>query len=246
MNEEIIESKVESVQNAQSVQAVENLIRQTPYQMGVTAVETVVPSVMDIWRDKDSFEQTQRVAVMLSKSQLIPEKYQGKPQDCFVAIEMASRSGLSPLMVLQNLDVVKGKPRWSGQACMAIINSCGRFRDARPEYTGAKGTDKRGCFIRATRVSDGAVVDGTEVTLQMASAEGWTSNSKWRNIPEQMLYYRAAAFFARMYCPSELLGTIVEGEPEDIEASKQRSKIKAASATNALDAAIARGVSDVG
>lgn len=75
--------------------------------------------------------------------------------------------------------------------------------------------------------------------MKMAAAEGWMSNPKWKNMPEQMLFYRAAAFFARMYCPSELLGAIVEGEPEDIEASRQRNVAQRASVTDALDAAIA-------
>ena len=204
----------------------------------VVPVNAPPMNVTNIWVDKDAFEQTQRVAIMLSKSQMIPEKYQNKPQDCFVAIEMAARAGLSPLAVLQNVDVVKGKPRWSGQACMAIINSCGRFRDAHPEYSGEKGTENRSCFIRATRVSDGVTVDGTEVSLRMAAAEGWMSNPKWKNMPEQMLFYRAAALFARMYCPSELLGAIVEGEPEDIEASRQRNISQRASTTAVIDAAI--------
>lgn len=242
MNEEIVEVEVDSVHEVQSASTTQVAPRENTHVTQATDTASVMPSAMNIWTDKVAFEQTQRVAMMLSKSQMIPEKYQGKPQDCFVAIEMASRSGLSPLAVLQNLDVVKGKPRWSGQACMAIIASCGRFKDAHPEYTGTKGTDKRGCFIRAIRVSDGAIIDGTEVTMQMASSEGWMSNPKWRNMPEQMLFYRAAAFFARMYCPSELLGTIVEGEAEDIEASKQRSKVKAAGATDALDAAISGGM----
>ena len=77
--------------------------------------------------------------------------------------------------------------------------------------------------------------------MKMAAAEGWMSNTKWKNMPEQMLFYRAAAFFARMYCPSELLGAIVEGEPEDIEASRQKQSGASAAMTAALDAAIAAG-----
>lgn len=199
---------------------------------------TATPPSADVLTSKDTFEHMQRVAMLLSKSQLIPEKYQNRPQDCFMVIEIANRSGIPPLAVFQGLDVVKGKPRWSGQACMAIINACGRFKNAHPVYIGDKGTPKRACFIRATRTYDGEIVDGTEVSLQMASAEGWTSNPKWRNMPEQMLFYRAAAFFARIYCPGELMGAMVEGEPEDIEISKQRQKVKAASAMDALDTAI--------
>lgn len=199
---------------------------------------TATPPSANVWTSKSTFEHMLRIATLLSKSQIIPEKYQNRPQDCFIAVEIANRLGVSPLVVFQGLDVVKGKPRWSGQACMAIISSCGRFRDAYPVYAGEKGTANRSCFIRAVRLSDGSTVDGTEVSLQMASAEGWTSNPKWRNMPEQMLFYRAAAFFARMYCPNELMGAMVEGEIEDIEVSKQRQKVKAASAMDALDAAI--------
>lgn len=62
---------------------------------------------------------------------------------------------------------------------------------------------------------DGDVLEGTTVTMAMAKAEGWTSNSKWRNMPEQMLAYRAASFFARVHCPETLMGVQVEGEVED-------------------------------
>ena len=36
-------------------------------------------------------------------------------------------------------------------------------------------------------------------------------------MPELMLAYRAAAFFARVYCPEILMGVQVEGEVEDSE-----------------------------
>ena len=39
-------------------------------------------------------------------------------------------------------------------------------------------------------------------------------------MPEQMLAYRAAAFFARIYIPNALMGVVVEGEVEDIEVKK--------------------------
>ena len=35
-------------------------------------------------------------------------------------------------------------------------------------------------------------------------------------MPEQMLAYRAASFFARVYIPNSLMGVYVEGEAEDI------------------------------
>ena len=140
-----------------------------------------------VWTDKKQFDQLFRVANMLSQTSIIPATYQGKPYDCFVALEMATRMGVSPLVVMQNMYVVKGKPAWAGQACTMFINSCGKFTQVKHVYTGEKGTDSRGCYVTATRISDGVQVNGVEVTIAMAKAEGWTANTKWRNMPELML-----------------------------------------------------------
>lgn len=171
----------------------------------------------NVWQNKEAFNQALRAAQMLSQSTLVPQNYQGKPQDCFIAVEMAARMNTSPIFIMQNLYVVKGKPSWAGQACMAMINACGKFRDVKHVYTGTKGTDSRGCYVTATRISDGETVNGTEVTMALVKAEGWITNSKWKNMPEQMLGYRAASFFARMYCPEALMGLQTYEEVQDAE-----------------------------
>lgn len=182
----------------------------------------------NVWADKDAFNQMLRVSQMLSQSSIVPQNYQGKPQDCFIAVELASRMNTSPVFIMQNLYVVKGKPSWAGQACMAMINACGKFGNVKHVYTGEKGTDSRGCYVTAVRLSDGEIVNGTEITLAMAKAEGWTSNSKWRNMPEQMLGYRAASFFARMYCPEALMGLQTYEEVIDAEPRQNASDLTAA------------------
>jgi hypothetical protein len=116
--------------------------------------------------------------------------------------------------------VVKGKPTWAGQACMAMINACGRFKDVKHIYTGQKGTDSRGCYVTATRISDGETVNGTEITMKMVHSEGWDSNKKWLTMTEQMLGYRAASFFARMYCPEALMGLQTYDEVVDTTPTK--------------------------
>lgn len=182
----------------------------------------------NVWADKDAFNQMLRVSQMLSQSSIVPQNYQGKPQDCFIAVELASRMNTSPVFIMQNLYVVKGKPSWAGQACMAIINACGKFGNVKHVYTGEKGTDSRGCYVTAVRLSDGEIVNGTEITLAMAKAEGWTSNSKWRNMPEQMLGYRAASFFAKMHCPEALMGLQTYDEVIDADQREKVSDLTAA------------------
>ena len=193
--------------------------------------QTTAIAANGVWENKDQFNQLLRAAQMLSQTSIIPQSYQNKPQDCFVAIEMANRMGVSPMVVMQNMYVVKGKPSWAGQACTMLINSCGKFKDVKHVYTGEKGKPNRGCYVTATRISDGSQVDGVEVTMQMAQAEGWTSNSKWRNMPELMLAYRASAFFARVYCPEAMMGVQTAEEVYDADSTPINA---AASLTAAL------------
>ena len=183
------------------------------------ATESIMPR--NVWSDKVAFNQTLKMAQMLSQSALVPQNYQNKPQDCFIAIDIASRLGCSPIYVMQNLYVVKGKPSWAGQACMAIIMASNRFANVRLCYVGKPGSDDRGCYVKATRLCDGEEVTGTVVTMEMAKAEGWTSNSKWRNMGEQMLGYRAASFFARLHCPDALMGLQTDDEIVDVDSAKR-------------------------
>ena len=192
----------------------EKEIEQTVENEAMTvATNSATPSV---WTDKTQFDQMLRAAKMLSQTSIIPQNYQNKPQDCFIAVDMAARMNVSPMIVMQNMYVVKGKPSWAGQACTMLVKSCGQFKDVKHIYTGEKGTESRGCYLEATRVADGELVQGAEVTIDMAKSEGWLSNPKWRNMPELMLAYRASAFFARVHCPEALMGVQSYEEIEDI------------------------------
>lgn len=214
-----------------------NADRAHPAKLALSGLATEHP-VHENWLDRDKFNHMARVAAMLAKSQLVPQNYQGRPEDCMIAFDMASRIGVSPLMVMQNLYVVKGKPSWSGQACMAIIKASARFRDVKHVYFGEIGTDSRGCFISAVRAADSETVEGVHVTVGMAKAEGWTSNLKWRNMPELMLAYRASAFFARVYCPDLLMGCQTVEEIEDVSADGDLHVNRQADGARELTAAL--------
>ena len=166
----------------------------------------------------DSFRENYKAAQILCKSSIIPQNYQGKVEDTAIAIDMANRIGVSPIMVMQNLYVVKGKPSWSGQSCISFIKN--KYGNIKINYIGEKGTDDRGCYVSVVD-KDGEIVEGTTITMDMAKDEGWTANKKWKTMPEQMLAYRAAAFFARIYCPEVLMGCQIEGEVEDIMPDKR-------------------------
>ena len=114
-----------------------------------------------------------------------------------------------------------------------LIENCGRYKEVHHEYTGEEGSENRGCCVVATRIADGELVRGTTVSIQMATAEGWMSNPKWRNMPELMLAYRASAFFARVHCPEALMGVHLVEENEDVSNNSNKTQ-SANTLTNAL------------
>ena len=167
-----------------------------------------------VYKNEGSFELHQRMAKSLAQSNLVPPQYQGQGglSNCLVALEMANRMNISPLVVMQNMNVIQGKPSWSAQFVIATITGCGRFEDFDYEE---KGTKAIRC--KAIRKKDGKEVFGAWVTMEMAQKEGWTRNSKWSTMPQLMLRYRAATFFGRQYVADLLLGIQTEDEIVDIQ-----------------------------
>lgn len=186
---------------------------------------TTTFDVQNVFTNKEAFDMALRGAMALSKSTIVPTTYQGKPENCFIAINMANRMGVDPLVVMQNLYVVQGKPSWSGQACKMLIENCGKFTNLKYVYIGEHGKETRGCYLQGTRISDNEVIKGAEVTMEIAKKEGWLgkSGSKWLTMPELMLAYRSAAWFARVHCPEALMGLSTTEESEDI--SKERRAV---------------------
>lgn len=173
----------------------------------------VLPSV---YSDVDLYQQFYKMAEGLSKTDLVPDNYRNKPENCLIAIDTARQIGAkNPLFVMQNLYIVKGKPSWSGQYCSALVYT--NFKNVKVNRMGSADSGLQGIYITATN-KNGENCRGSVVTLEMAQKEGWLNkdNSKWKTMPEQMLIYRAFAFFARAYCPDKLLGMHDEYEVQDI------------------------------
>lgn len=180
-------------------------------------------TTLNPYGSKEAFNELFKKAQYLAKSDLVPDSYRGKPANCMIALETANRIGVSPLFVMEQLTIVRGRRSWSGQACGMLINNYPKFKDVELVYVGKEGEESWGAYVTAVRKDNGKTVKGTTVTMKMAKAEGWTSNPKWTSMPEQMLAYRAYAFFARVYCADVLNGFMVEGEPEDAFGEKKEA-----------------------
>lgn len=170
------------------------------------------------------YKHMMTVALQFSQTQLIPKHFQGRPEDCFVALHMAHRLGADPIMVLQNLYVVHGTPGWSAKFIIAQANMSRVFSTRiKFRHEGEELMDVQKSTLKVTAyatMNDGSgdVVEAT-ASMDMARAEGWAKNDKYRGLQRQMLSYRAATLLVRLYAPEVLMGVPVVDELEDIEAA---------------------------
>lgn len=164
------------------------------------------------------FELAQRAATLLSKSTLVPKEYQSNLPNCVIALNMATRMNADPLMVMQNLYIVHGRPGWSSQFLISTFNTSGRFSALRYEWVGEEGKDNWGCRAWAIEKETGEKLVGSTITIGLAKKEGWYSKtgSKWQTMPQQMLMYRAAAWFIRAYAPELAMGMHTQDEIIDM------------------------------
>jgi hypothetical protein len=178
------------------------------------------PEVTDIQiqRENAAFEMLQRQAKMFSSSSLVPKDFQGNIANCAIGINIAKRLGADPFMVLQNIDIIHGRPSFRATFLIAMVNAAGRFEPLQFRMEGDEGKPSRSCVAWTKSKPDGTPLEGPKITLEMAKAEGWSTKngSKWLTMPELMLRYRAAAFFARLYAPDITLGMMTAEEAVDI------------------------------
>ena len=166
----------------------------------------------------ETFELAQRQAKVYSSSDMVPKAFQGadKLGNCMIALEMADRIKMSPFMVMQNVDIIHGKPGWSSQFLIASFNASGKFSPIEYEEDEKEGGRTR---AKARSAETGEYVYGSWVSMDMAKAEGWSTKtgSKWKTMPEHMRRFRSAAFFIRTTCPEISMGMHTQDEIRDTD-----------------------------
>lgn len=160
--------------------------------------------------DPVQFETMQRISKMFAMSELVPDMYkvggeitlEKATANCMIAISLAQRMQADPLMVMQQLIIIYGRPSWSSKFLIATVNTCGRFSTLKYKFTNlgkigkikitdyvwdatsrkkvAKqiefdGTeiDNIECVAYATERGSNEVLESSEVSIKMAIEEGW-------------------------------------------------------------------------
>ena len=170
--------------------------------------------------DTARFNQLWRVAVAFSRTQLVPTHFQGHPDDCFVACQMAFRLKIDPLMFMQKSYIVHGRPGIEGQLKIALANKYGPFEGPIRWTFDTNGHPPKWCTAYAVDKRTG---DRCEYTLdwKTVQAEGWNKPgkngfpSKWETMPEKMFRYRSASWLIDLYCPDVVLGLATADELEE-------------------------------
>ena len=195
-----------------------------------TAVQTVqeqAPQTVNLgvtagFSTAEGFALLQRMAKMFSGSSLVPETFRGEQNfgNCVIALNMAQRLGADPLMVMQNLYIVHGNPGWSSKFLIAMFNQCGRYTSIKYRETGTPGEDSQGIIAYTTEKSTGEIIEGPEVTIAIAKAEGWfgKNGSKWKTMPSQMLRTTAPELSMGLQTKDEIIDVTPEPVREEIAA----------------------------
>lgn len=179
--------------------------------------------------DPVQFETMQRVCKMFASSDLVPDNYKPtfkqvpanvNPEqiaaiqlenqaaqnkavaNCMIAIEISMRIGASPLMVMQNMVPIYGKPSWSSKFLIATVNSCGRFEPLQYRFTNkgmlgmvdytdyvwdsrsnrkqavqkqfdGKAIQDIECVAYTTKKGSKEVLESSPVSVRLAIQEGW-------------------------------------------------------------------------
>jgi hypothetical protein len=118
-------------------------------------------------------------------------------------IELGREIGVPPMIALNTINIIEGKPAMAGQLMLALIERHGIKVEIVQK-------DKKAC--RLTLTHQGKAPFTETVTIEDAaqikdkSGKALTDKINWLNYPEEMLFWRCLAKGARAYCPDVILG----------------------------------------
>lgn len=204
----------------------------------VVAQPTNMVATLDngIFSSSDTWKLSCQMAKGLASSTIVPQAYQRNEGNCIVALELANRLGISPLQVMQSLDVIQGTPAWRGKALIAFVNNSHKYdEDIHFEYEYDDKGNPISCY--AWTKKDGSVVKGTPFTMETAKSNGLLAknNSYWLKEPALMLAYRAISRFCSLNCPEISMGLYTREEVLDMNEIPQETTKKKASLNELLD-----------
>lgn len=156
-----------------------------------------------------SMEQAMVVADRIANTNFVPKELRGKPDECLMAMMHGNEIGLSPVVALQSIAVINGKPSIWGDAALALVKSHPEFEDIEEVFL--KEEHAARCTIK--RRGQSPVV--REFSWEQAKRAGLTGKNTYQQYPERMLQMRARSFAMRDAFPDALKGIGIAEETRD-------------------------------
>lgn len=158
-----------------------------------------------------SLEAAMKYAVELSKSDMIPKDYIGKPGNILVAMQWGREIGLQPLQAMQSIAVINGRPTLWGDNALALV-----LASPVCEYIDESESDATHGVCRAKRRGDTEHVQ--VFTVEDAKKAGlWGKAGPWTTYPARMLKLRARSWALRDKFPDVMRGLGIAEEVRDTE-----------------------------
>jgi hypothetical protein len=178
-----------------------------------------------------TWEDIERFAEKASRSGMVPQQFQGKPDAIAIAVQMGSELGLAPMQAIQNIAVIGNRPAIWGDALPGLCRASGMMRTMR-EWSEGEG-DAMEYFCEAVRRDDPQVFLGAFSVSDAIRAGLWGGNV-WKKYPKRMLQMRSRGFCLRDAFPDVLKGLITVEEAQDIPEDNRDDFIPARRASSVV------------
>ncbi len=157
--------------------------------------------------------EAMEMARMIADSDFAPKQYKGKPTNVLIAIQMGADIGLKPMVALQNIAVINGRPSIWGDGALALVRGAGVV-DKFKETIEGEG-DKRAATCVLKRKGDSDETVNTFSVADAKKANLWGKEGPWSTYPDRMLKMRARSFTLRDAAPDILMGLVLTEEAMD-------------------------------
>lgn len=164
-----------------------------------------------------SYEAKYKMAGILCKSGLIPQGL-NTPEKVYVALQWGHELGLTPMVAVNNVAVINGKPTLSADIMAAVVKRS-------PEYGGirwVKNTDEEAECVITRILPNGTKEEMTSrFTIQDARNAGLAGRDVWKKYPKRMLKHRCLSYGLKDVFPDLLAGLYTPEEMESVEPPSQ-------------------------
>lgn len=171
--------------------------------------KAVAPLALNELPVQDRFELAQQIAAKLAASKLVPEEYRGKPDDCFVAVQMGAELGMGPFQAIQSISIIDGRPCLWGDGLIGVVRASPKCEYVRESFdedtmTAICVTKRKGDDQPVTRRFSKA--DAVKAGLIRSNPSDKQRYSPWYKYEKRMLQMRA-----RSWCLRDTYADVLKG-----------------------------------